>query len=50
MEFFFGDFRPVGMGMFQAAVPPINLPFWLLAMQDIGTSVRKSQAFSLYAV
>lgn len=37
-----GDFRTVGMSVFQAAVLTINLSFWLVAMQHIAASVRKT--------
>lgn len=37
-----GDFKTVGMSVFQAAVLTINLSFWLVAMQHIATSVRKT--------
>lgn len=42
LAFPFGDFRTVGMSVFQAAVLTINLSFWLVAMQHIATSVRKT--------
>jgi len=40
--FSFGDFRAVGISVFQAAVLTINLSFSLVAMQHIDTSVRNA--------